>query len=60
MSPFHILLVVRWMVKYIQDKVLRMWGLQILVCCSCYRLMMRMEDPYRKLTKLEDCHRIQY
>ena len=28
------LLVVFWIVEYIQDKVLRVSGLQILVCCS--------------------------
>jgi len=39
------LLVVRWIVKYIQDEVLRMFGLQTFVCCSYLGLKMRMEDP---------------
>lgn len=47
----HMPLVVRWMVQYIKEEVLRMSGL---VCCSYLGLKMHTKDPTKNMRKLED------
>jgi len=54
------LLVIRLIVKYIQDEVLSMWGVQILVCGSCLGLKVRMKYPKQRMRKFEDWHNIQH
>jgi len=54
------LLVIRLIVKYIQDEDLCMWGLQILVCCSCLGLKVHMKYLKQSIRKFEDWHCIQH